>query len=70
MLRKMNRWYTREEYIDLTSKLKAQISNLTISTDIIVGFCGRQMRNFRIPSILLALSDFQKRMYRCIRIDL
>lgn len=46
MLRKMNRWYTREEYLALISRLKSQISNVTISTDIIVGFCGETNKQF------------------------
>ncbi|MBI5620496.1 radical SAM protein [Candidatus Gottesmanbacteria bacterium] len=46
VLRRMNRWYTREQYIALTSKLKAQISKVTISTDIIVGFPGETREQF------------------------
>lgn len=46
MLKKMNRWYSREEYLKLISKLKAQIPNVTISTDIIVGFCGETEEQF------------------------
>ena len=46
VLRRMNRWYTREEYLELISKLKAQIPNVTISTDIIVGFCGETKSQF------------------------
>lgn len=46
VLRRMNRWYTRGEYLSLISKLKAQISFVTISTDIIVGFCGETIEQF------------------------
>jgi len=46
VLKRMNRWYTREEYLTLISKLKAQISNVTISTDIIVGFPGEMKEQF------------------------
>ncbi len=40
MLKKMNRWYTRDDYLMLVAKLKKHIPEITISTDIIVGFCG------------------------------
>jgi len=46
VLKRMNRWYTSAEYLRLISKLKAQISNLKITTDIIVGFCGETDEEF------------------------
>jgi len=38
ILKLMGRRYTKEEYIALFKKIKASIPNVTISTDIIVGF--------------------------------
>lgn len=38
VLRRMKRFYTRDEYLELLSKVRSTIPNATISTDVIVGF--------------------------------
>ncbi len=40
MLERMRRPYTRDQYIQLIEKMKGIIPNLSLSTDIIAGFCG------------------------------
>lgn len=60
VLRRMNRWYTRDEYLTLISKLKAHISNVTISTDIIVGFCGETEEQFQNTVDLAREVEFTK----------
>jgi tRNA-2-methylthio-N6-dimethylallyladenosine synthase len=47
ILKKMNRWYTKEQYLMLISRLKTQIPKLRISTDIIVGFCEETEDQFQ-----------------------
>ncbi|MBN2260896.1 MAG: tRNA (N6-isopentenyl adenosine(37)-C2)-methylthiotransferase MiaB [Clostridiales bacterium] len=40
VLKRMNRKYTKENYMEIVNKLKDKIPNLTLSTDLIIGFPG------------------------------
>ncbi len=40
MLERMRRPYTREQYLALTDKIRAIIPGVSLSTDVIAGFCG------------------------------
>ena len=42
----MNRKYTKEDYLKIVEKLKKADSNLSFSTDIIVGFPGETKEDF------------------------
>jgi tRNA-2-methylthio-N6-dimethylallyladenosine synthase len=47
ILKLMNRKYTRDDYLRLVEKLRAQIPNLALTTDLIVGFPGEEEADFR-----------------------
>lgn len=46
VLKRMNRKYTRGQYLELVEKLRAAVPDITISTDIIVGFPGETEADF------------------------
>ncbi len=46
ILKDMHRVYTRDHYLDLIRKLKEKVPNITLSTDIIVGFPGETEEDF------------------------
>ena len=46
ILKRMNRRYTKEQYLELVEKLKTAVPDITMSTDIIVGFPGETEEDF------------------------
>ncbi|MBI5127559.1 radical SAM protein [Candidatus Roizmanbacteria bacterium] len=60
VLKRMNRWYTQKQYLNLITKLKKKIPAIKFSTDIIVGFCGETEKEFRNTVSLAKKVGFEK----------
>jgi tRNA-2-methylthio-N6-dimethylallyladenosine synthase len=53
VLKRMNRQYTRESYLDLIVRGRSIVPRMTLATDFIVGFCGESDTEFEESLSLL-----------------
>ncbi|MDP2837992.1 MAG: MiaB/RimO family radical SAM methylthiotransferase [Candidatus Moranbacteria bacterium] len=60
VLKRMNRWYTRTEYLSLVERIKSRIPDIQLTTDIIVGFPGETRAQFEESVDLVRRVDFAK----------
>lgn len=60
VLKRMNRWYTKEELLTLIEKIKTKVPGIQFSTDIIVGFCGETEEEFEDTVDLAKKAGFYK----------
>lgn len=58
ILKKMNRPYTRESYIETISRVREVCPDIAIGTDIILGFCGETEKQFEETLDLYRICDF------------
>lgn len=58
ILRKMNRKYTREKYLDIIDQIKKARPGIALGTDIIVGYCGETDADFMDTVDLYKACDY------------
>lgn len=60
VLKRMNRWYTGQDYLNLIEKIKKAVPDVAFTTDIIVGFCNETDEEFASTVNLAKKVGFQK----------
>ncbi len=59
ILKKMNRKYTKENYLELVNKIYEKVPNISLTTDIIVGFPGESENDFQETLDLVKKAKFE-----------
>lgn len=65
ILRSMNRWYSRDEYLALLDRIRKRVQDVEFMTDIIVGFPGETEEDFQQTVELARRADFKKAFIAC-----
>ena len=60
ILKKMNRKYTKEQYLNLVNKIRKEIPEVSLSTDIIVGFPGETEEDFEDTMDVVEKVNFEQ----------
>lgn len=58
VLKRMRRFYTREAYLDLVNRIRSEIPNVALSTDMIAGFCGETEEEFEDTLSLMEIVKY------------
>ena len=59
-MKRMNRKYTRESYLEIIEKVKGRLPDVSLTTDVIVGFPGESDEDFRDTLSLLEAVEFDQ----------
>lgn len=65
ILKRMNRRYTKEQYLRIIEKIRKEIPGIEISTDIIVGFPGETKKQFKDTIDLFKKAKFDNAYISC-----
>jgi tRNA-2-methylthio-N6-dimethylallyladenosine synthase len=60
VLRRMGRQYTRDAYLELVARLRAAVPGISLTTDVIVGFCGETEAQSEATLELLRMVGFDQ----------
>jgi tRNA-2-methylthio-N6-dimethylallyladenosine synthase len=60
MLRRMGRQYTIEHYLERLGRIRASVPGISLSTDVIVGFCGETEAEYQATLDLLRTVRFDQ----------
>ncbi len=59
VLKKMNRTYTRGQYLDIVNRFKRQVPGMTFSSDFITGFPGETDHDFQLTLSLVEKVEYE-----------
>lgn len=59
VLKRMNRGYTREQYLEFIDRVRGALPDVSIAGDFIVGFCGETEEDFEATKSLLEAVRFK-----------
>ena len=62
MLKAMNRRYTREQYLDLVQRIKSRIPEVSLTTDIMMGFPGETEEDVELTLDLMEKVKYESAM--------
>ena len=60
VLKRMNRWYSRKDYLNIVTKMREKIPEIKFTTDIIVGFCDETDEEFKNTVKLVQKVGYEK----------